>query len=137
MTATKGTQLRSVIGTGGLLIGVGARDAVDARLIEDARFDFVWASLTRKLRTGFEYSFHDSIPRRGSSDERGLSPARGIRRRYGIWQRAQRRLRNETNRGGRTRRLIHQRKVFANRRAYVPKHGTRCCPLRSLPGRSS
>ena len=47
MTATKGTHLRSVIGTGGLLIGAGARDALDARLIEDARFDFVWASLTR------------------------------------------------------------------------------------------
>jgi len=44
MTATKATQLRFLLGTGRLLAGVGARDALDARLIEEAQFDFVWAS---------------------------------------------------------------------------------------------
>lgn len=43
MTATKATHLRSLLGPGRLVAGVGARDALDARLIEDARFDFVWA----------------------------------------------------------------------------------------------
>src|SRR5260370_29194948 len=44
MTAIRATPLRSVLGTGRLLAGVGARDALDARLIEEAQFDFVWAS---------------------------------------------------------------------------------------------
>jgi phosphoenolpyruvate phosphomutase len=41
---TKPNHLRSLLRTGRLLAGVGARDALDARLIEDAQFDFVWAS---------------------------------------------------------------------------------------------
>lgn len=44
MAQTKATLLRTALRTGRLLVGVGARDALDARLIEDARFDFVWAS---------------------------------------------------------------------------------------------
>jgi len=44
MTQTKTNQLRSLLRTGRLLAGVGARDALDARLIEEAQFDFVWAS---------------------------------------------------------------------------------------------
>ena len=44
MTQTKASHLRSLLLTGRLLAGVGARDALDARLIEDAQFDFVWAS---------------------------------------------------------------------------------------------
>ena len=44
MTQTKASHLRSLLRTGRLLAGVGARDALDARLIEDAQFDFVWAS---------------------------------------------------------------------------------------------
>jgi phosphoenolpyruvate phosphomutase len=44
VTQTKATLLRSSLRSGRLLVGVGARDALDARLIEDARFDFVWAS---------------------------------------------------------------------------------------------
>ena len=44
MTQTKANQLRSLLRTGRLLAGVGARDALDARLIEEAQFDFVWAS---------------------------------------------------------------------------------------------
>jgi len=41
---TKANYLRSLLQTGRLLVGVGARDALDARLIEEAQFDFVWAS---------------------------------------------------------------------------------------------
>jgi len=44
MTPTKASHLRSLLGTNRLLAGVGARDALDARLIEKAQFDFVWAS---------------------------------------------------------------------------------------------
>jgi phosphoenolpyruvate phosphomutase len=44
MTPTKAAHLRSLLRTGKLLAGVGARDALDARLIEEAQFDFVWAS---------------------------------------------------------------------------------------------
>jgi phosphoenolpyruvate phosphomutase len=44
MTPTKANHLRSLLRTGRLLVGVGARDALDARLIEEAQFDFVWAS---------------------------------------------------------------------------------------------
>jgi phosphoenolpyruvate phosphomutase len=44
MTPTKPNYLRSLLQTGRLLVGVGARDALDARLIEEAQFDFVWAS---------------------------------------------------------------------------------------------
>ena len=44
MTPTKANLLRSLLRTNRLLAGVGARDALDARLIEKAQFDFVWAS---------------------------------------------------------------------------------------------
>jgi phosphoenolpyruvate phosphomutase len=44
MTQTKAMLLRSSLRTGRLLVGVGARDALDALLIEEAQFDFVWAS---------------------------------------------------------------------------------------------
>lgn len=44
MTPTKANHLRFLLQTGRLLVGVGARDALDARLIEEAQFDFVWAS---------------------------------------------------------------------------------------------
>jgi phosphoenolpyruvate phosphomutase len=44
MTTSKASHLRSLNRTGRLLAGVGARDALDARLIEEAEFDFVWAS---------------------------------------------------------------------------------------------
>jgi phosphoenolpyruvate phosphomutase len=44
MTQTKAMRLRSSLRTGRLLVGVGARDALDALLIEEAQFDFVWAS---------------------------------------------------------------------------------------------
>jgi phosphoenolpyruvate phosphomutase len=36
--------LRCSLRTGRLLVGVGARDALDALLIEEAQFEFVWAS---------------------------------------------------------------------------------------------
>jgi phosphonopyruvate hydrolase len=41
---TKTASLRNLLNTGRCLTGVGARDALDARLIELAGFDFVWAS---------------------------------------------------------------------------------------------
>lgn len=41
---SKANYLRSLLQTGRLLVGVGARDALDAQLIEEAQFDFVWAS---------------------------------------------------------------------------------------------
>ena len=41
---SKTNRLRSLLQTDRLLVGVGARDALDARLIEEAQFDFVWAS---------------------------------------------------------------------------------------------
>jgi phosphoenolpyruvate phosphomutase len=37
-------SLKTAIGAGRCIVGVGARDALDARLIELAGFDFVWAS---------------------------------------------------------------------------------------------
>jgi len=40
----KAKKLRSMINQDGLVIGVGARDALDARLIEKAGFDFIWSS---------------------------------------------------------------------------------------------
>ena len=43
MTPPKANHLRAPLGTDRLLAGIGARDALDARLIEDAQFDFVWA----------------------------------------------------------------------------------------------
>ena len=44
MTPVKANHLRSLLRTGRLLAGVGARDGLDARLIEEVQFDFVWAS---------------------------------------------------------------------------------------------
>jgi phosphonopyruvate hydrolase len=44
MMTDKPDSLHSLLCAGGLLRGVGARDALDARLIEEAGFDFVWAS---------------------------------------------------------------------------------------------
>ena len=44
MIRNKAALLRSSLLTGRLLVGAGARDALEARLIEEARFDFVWAS---------------------------------------------------------------------------------------------
>ena len=44
MNHTKARQLRDLLLSRPLLAGVGARDALDARLIEKAGFDFVWAS---------------------------------------------------------------------------------------------
>jgi phosphoenolpyruvate phosphomutase len=41
---TKAQKLRSLLDARPLIAGVGARDALDARLIENAEFDFVWAS---------------------------------------------------------------------------------------------
>ena len=44
MNQTKAQKLRNLLSLKPLLAGVGARDALDARLIENAGFDFVWAS---------------------------------------------------------------------------------------------
>ncbi len=45
MTApTKAQQLRTLLKSRPLIAGAGARDALDARLIENAGFEFVWAS---------------------------------------------------------------------------------------------
>ncbi len=44
MTKTKAQQLRALLSERPLLAGVGARDALDALLIQNAGFDFVWAS---------------------------------------------------------------------------------------------
>jgi len=44
MNQTKAQTLRQLLQTKRLAAGVGARDALDARLIENAGFDFVWAS---------------------------------------------------------------------------------------------
>jgi 2-methylisocitrate lyase-like PEP mutase family enzyme len=41
---TKVSSLKALMGLGRCIVGVGARDALDARLIEQAGFDFVWAS---------------------------------------------------------------------------------------------
>lgn len=40
----KAKILRNKVKTKGLVVGVGARDALDAKLIERAGFDFVWSS---------------------------------------------------------------------------------------------
>lgn len=40
----KAASFQNLFATGDCLVGVGARDALDARLIELAGFDFVWAS---------------------------------------------------------------------------------------------
>ena len=40
----KAQKLRDLLAARPLIAGVGARDALDARLIENAGFDFVWAS---------------------------------------------------------------------------------------------
>ncbi len=52
---SQATTLRERIGRGELLVGVGARDALEARLIENAGFDFVWAS-------GFAISASYAVP---------------------------------------------------------------------------
>lgn len=44
MTQRKAQKLRDLLATRPLIAGVGARDALDARLIENAGFDFVWGS---------------------------------------------------------------------------------------------
>lgn len=44
MVWKKAKKLRDMIDRDRLVIGVGARDALDARLIEKAGFDFVWSS---------------------------------------------------------------------------------------------
>lgn len=44
MTQRKAQTLRDLLASRPLIAGVGARDALDARLIENAGFDFVWAS---------------------------------------------------------------------------------------------
>ena len=44
MTKTKAQQLRTLISERPLIAGVGARDALDALLIQNAGFDFVWGS---------------------------------------------------------------------------------------------
>jgi phosphoenolpyruvate phosphomutase len=44
MTQPKAQKLRDLLATRPLIAGVGARDALDARLIENAGFDFVWGS---------------------------------------------------------------------------------------------
>lgn len=44
MKQSKASKLRNLLETKPLVAGVGARDALDARLIENAGFDFVWAS---------------------------------------------------------------------------------------------
>ena len=44
MTKTKAQQLRTLINERPLIAGVGARDALDALLIQNAGFDFVWGS---------------------------------------------------------------------------------------------
>jgi phosphoenolpyruvate phosphomutase len=44
MKHTKAQKLRNLLNTRPLIAGVGARDALDARLIENTGFDFVWAS---------------------------------------------------------------------------------------------
>jgi phosphoenolpyruvate phosphomutase len=44
MTQSKAQKLRDLLASRPLIAGVGARDALDARLIENAGFDFVWAS---------------------------------------------------------------------------------------------
>ena len=44
MNKSKAQQLRELLKTRPLIAGVGARDALDARLIENAGFDFVWGS---------------------------------------------------------------------------------------------
>ena len=44
MRKSKAQLLRELLNTRPLIAGVGARDALDARLIENAGFDFVWGS---------------------------------------------------------------------------------------------
>ena len=44
MTKTKAQQLRTLISERPLIAGAGARDALDALLIQNAGFDFVWGS---------------------------------------------------------------------------------------------
>jgi phosphonopyruvate hydrolase len=44
MIIPKAKKLRELIAKNKLLIGVGARDALDAKLIEEAGFDFIWSS---------------------------------------------------------------------------------------------
>lgn len=44
MKSTRAQQLRKLISERPLIAGVGARDALDARLIQNAGFDFVWGS---------------------------------------------------------------------------------------------
>ncbi len=44
MVPTKAEKLRTMLQEKALVVGVGARDALDAKLIEKAGFDFVWSS---------------------------------------------------------------------------------------------
>ncbi|MFQ6054160.1 MAG: isocitrate lyase/PEP mutase family protein, partial [Candidatus Bathyarchaeia archaeon] len=40
----KAHRLREMMEEKGLLVGVGARDALDAKIVENGGFDFVWSS---------------------------------------------------------------------------------------------
>jgi len=44
MHFNKASKLRNLIKTRTLIVGVGARDALDAQIIEEAGFDFIWSS---------------------------------------------------------------------------------------------
>jgi len=44
MHFNKASKLRNLIKTRTLVVGVGARDALDAQIIEEAGFDFIWSS---------------------------------------------------------------------------------------------
>lgn len=55
MTYVQATHLRTQLAAQPLLTGVGARDALEARLIEQAGFDFIWSS-------GFAISASYGVP---------------------------------------------------------------------------
>jgi hypothetical protein len=141
MTATKATQLRSLLGTGRLLAGVGARDALDARLIEEAEFDFVWAS-------SFCISAANCVPDSSIlSMTQFLDAARAMNEavRLPVVFDADTGYGDEHNVAYATKRieeaglaaLCIEDKVFPKQTSSVREDGTLCCPLKSLPGRSS
>ena len=55
MLSEKAKTFRRLMGEKGLVVGVGARDALDARIIERAGFDFIWSS-------GFAVSASYGVP---------------------------------------------------------------------------
>ena len=78
MRVNEAVRLRELLKEKDLLVGVGARDGLEAKLIENAGFDFIWAS-------GFDVSASYALPDASLiSMKQFLEEARAMRESVGI-----------------------------------------------------